>query len=1219
MLKSLELAGFKSFADKTRFEFDGGVTVVVGPNGSGKSNVVDGVKWVLGDQSPRSMRGKEMTDVIFNGSAGRTGLNAAEVTLTLDNRNRFFEIETDEVHITRRVYRSGEGEYLINRQACRLRDIRDLLAGTGIGGGAYSIIEQGKVDSLLQASPRDRRLIFEEAAGIARFRAKKVETQRRLERVEQNLVRLKDIVDEVDSRLKAVRGQATKARRYREFTERLQALRTQAGQADWRKLSDQLASLEGELEVLRAQRDELQENISKLEAQQTIHESELAAAEEAIRSREAEAAQDRERIAAHESATEHERARIHELEEQIARLRHQLAATNLRAGDVLAQWRETRAAAAAIEEERQALEQQLAADETALAEINQRLSALRETNEQRRSTYVDRMRACSALGKEISAAEGQLSAVVASRQRAENRIAEAEQRQAQLEDELAVIKAQGLRIRERTENCRDAVAVAQGRLAERRQQLATLQEQLADLGQQRTALRERAMLLEELEQRLEGLEAGTQAVLREARAARKGPLKRVLGVVAELFEVHVQTAPLIELALGEAVGRLVVDSHPEFWAYVRNGGNELPGRVSFLPLPATSGSDLPNLEGEPGVIGRADRFVDTAPQFRPLAQKLLGTTWLVESLEHALRLSPYYGGSSRHAGVSLVTLAGELVAADGTMTVGSVTAAAQGGAGQLHASTGLITRRSTLAELAKQLQSVEREIDQAESMREQTSTSIGEEEARTEQLQAEYNSASEAWGEHRQKVQALEQRLQQLSQQREIFDAELAAAEGRYQAVEAELQAARDKLQAAESALDAMEATIAQSAREIIALDQHRQDALGQVTASKVNLAKCEERLGALQRRLAQCEQDQQDRNRAVADLESELANCAARALQSERAILRAESLLALLYLDKERLQREVQALAVDRDHLRQQRATASEQAARLNAELRRIEEAIHTKDREAGEIRLNRETLAVRLREDYGIEIADLEQQDDEDDLQQREAVDREIADLRHKLATLGSVNMEALSELDDLEERFARLSAQWQDLTEAKQSLEQIIQRINADSRRLFVETFEMVRGHFQTLYRKLFGGGQADLVLDSGVDILEAGVDINARPPGKELRSISLLSGGEKTLTCVALLLALFRSRPSPFCMLDEVDAALDEANIGRFIEVVKEFAAETQFIVITHSKKTMTCANTLYGVTMQESGVSKRVSVRFEDVSDDGEITVRDEPEADHEAA
>src|SRR5690606_10670059 len=234
----------------------------------------------------------------------------AEVTLTLDNRNRFFEIDTDEVHITRRVYRSGEGEYLINRQACRLRDIRDLLAGTGIGGGAYSIIEQGKVDSLLQASPRDRRLIFEEAAGIARFRAKKVETQRRLERVEQNLVRLKDIVDEVDSRLKAVRGQATKARRYREFTERLQALRTQAGQADWRKLSDQLASLEGELEVLRAQRDELQENISKLEAQQTIHESELAAAEEAIRSREAEAAQDRERIAAHESATEHERARI---------------------------------------------------------------------------------------------------------------------------------------------------------------------------------------------------------------------------------------------------------------------------------------------------------------------------------------------------------------------------------------------------------------------------------------------------------------------------------------------------------------------------------------------------------------------------------------------------------------------------------------------------------------------------------------------------------------------------------------------------------------------------------------------------------------------------------------------------------------------------------------------------------------------------------------------
>lgn len=1218
MLKSLELAGFKSFADKTRFEFDGGVTVVVGPNGSGKSNVVDGVKWVLGDQSPRSMRGKEMTDVIFNGSAGRAGLNSAEVTLTLDNRNRFFEIDTDEVHITRRVYRSGEGEYLINRQACRLRDIRDLLAGTGIGGGAYSIIEQGKVDSLLQASPRDRRLIFEEAAGIARFRAKKVETQRRLERVEQNLVRLKDIVDEVDSRLKAVRNQASKARRYREFTDRLQALRTQAGQADWRKLSDQLATLEAELEVLRARRDELQQTIAQLEEQHAAQEKQLTAVEEAIRQREGEAAQDRERIAAHESATDHERARIRELEEQIARLRNQLAATNLRAGDLHAQWRETRAAAAAIEEERQALEQQLVADEAALTQVNQRLSALREANEQRRTAYVDRMRACSALGKEISVAEGQLGAVVAGRQRAENRIAEAEQRQAQLEDELAEIKAQGLRIREHTENCRDALTVAQGRLAERRQQLAAIQEQLAELGQQRTALRERASLLNELEQRLEGLEAGTQALLRERRASPSGPLKHVLGVVAELFEVHVQTAPLIELALGEAVGRLVVEPHPEFWTYLRDRGGELPGRVSFLPLPTPSAAKLPNLDGEPGVIGRADRFVDTSPQFRPLAEKLLGTTWVVETLELALRLSPYYGGSSRHAGVSLVTLAGELVAADGTVTVGSAAPVADNGA-HAHFSTGLITRRSTLAELQKQSEIVEREIAQAESLRDQTAVGIDEEEARAEELLAEYNAASEAWGEHRQKVQAMEQRLQQLSQQREIFDAELAAAESRYQAVEIELQAAREKLQSAESALDEMEATIAQTAREIIAMDQERQDALQQVTTSKVSLAKCEERLGALQRRLAQYENDQQERNRAVADLETELANCAARALQSERAILRAESLLAILYLDKERLQREVQELAVQREQLRRERTAANQQVAKHNAELRRVEDAIHSKDLEAGEIRLNRETLAIRLREDYGIEIAELEAESDDEDLQQRESVDREIADLRHKLATLGSVNMEALNELDDLEERFARLSAQWQDLTQAKQSLEQIIQRINADSRRLFVETFEMVRGHFQTLYRKLFGGGQADLVLDTGVDILEAGVDINARPPGKELRSISLLSGGEKTLTCVALLLALFRSRPSPFCMLDEVDAALDEANVGRFIEVVKEFAAETQFIVITHSKKTMTCAHTLYGVTMQESGVSKRVSVRFEDVSDDGEISVRDEPQADHEAA
>ncbi len=1207
MLKSLELAGFKSFADKTRFEFDGGVTVVVGPNGSGKSNVVDGVKWVLGDQSPRSMRGKEMTDVIFNGAAGRSGQNAAEVTLTLDNRQRFFDIQADEVHITRRVYRSGEGEYLINRQACRLRDIRDLLAGTGIGGGAYSIIEQGKVDSLLQASPRDRRLIFEEAAGIARFRAKKVETQRRLERVDQNLVRLKDIVDEVENRLKAVRNQAGKARKYREYNERLQSLRTQAGFTDWRKLTEQLLALETELEQLGARRQALQQSISDLETQHSEHEQRLVSAESATREREIQASQDRERIAAHESAIEHERARVKELEEQISRQRRQLAASSTRAGDVHAQWRETREAAELIEQERRSLMDQLAAGEAALAEINVRLTSLREANEERRATYVERMRACSTLGKEISACEGQLGAVVSSRQRAENRIAEAEQRQAQLEDELAAEKAIGLRIREQAENCRDSLAVAQGRLSERRRELATVQEQLAELRQQRTGYRERASLLRELEQRLEGLDAATQEILRESRSRKPGPLKYVLGVVAELFQVHVQTASLIEIALGDTVGWLVMDPKPALLAHLQQSAAELTGRVGLLPVPKSSPAVFSNLDGQRGVIGRADRFVETEPRFRPLAEQLLGGTWVVETLEHALKLSPYYGGAAQPTPVSFITLSGEHLAADGALSLGAA-----------HRQTGLISRRSELVQLDHLLRSLERDISRAEILAAQTAAGINEEEGRATGLSEDYSAAAEQLGQHRQKAQEMEQRLAQLSQQRELFDAELAAAEERFQAMETQLQAARDRLGSAETALDRMEATIGQSAREIIDLDQHRQEALQRVTTFKVDLAKCEERLGSLERRLAQFAQEQQDRQRALSDLQAELSAAAARSLQSERAILRAESLLALLYLDKERLHREVQSLASQRDALRRERSAANEQLARLNQELRKAESGFHARDMEAGEIRLNRETLAERLREDYGIEIEQLEQPTSEDEVHERDSVDREIADLRHRLATLGSVNMEALSELDDLETRFARLSEQWTDLTDAKASLEQIIQRINTDSRRLFVETFDIVRGHFQTLYRKLFGGGQADLVLDAGVDILDAGVDINARPPGKELRSISLLSGGEKTMTCVALLLALFRSRPSPFCMLDEVDAALDEANVGRFIEVVKEFAIDTQFIVITHSKKTMTCATTLYGVTMQESGVSKRVSVRFEDVSDDGEIHVRDDG-ADHEAA
>jgi chromosome segregation protein len=459
-----------------------------------------------------------------------------------------------------------------------------------------------------------------------------------------------------------------------------------------------------------------------------------------------------------------------------------------------------------------------------------------------------------------------------------------------------------------------------------------------------------------------------------------------------------------------------------------------------------------------------------------------------------------------------------------------------------------------------------------------------------------------------------------LQSQHAAIENELAAAEGDHQRAAAALADTGQRLAKVTAALAELESNIEEGGRRANELEQARQRFSREAGATKIEVVKSEQRLSHLRSQKSQLERDQQERGRALADADAHLEICLERLRDADRNILRAESEVAELYLRKESFAAEAVRHIEQRDGWRERRSQLSADAQRLRGRIRKLEARLHAKELAAGEVRHERTTLADRLREDYGIELADLEQEPSAEELQERTAAEREIADLRAKLNSIGGVNLDALAEREELETRFGALSAQHHDLASAKASLESIIARINADSRRLFSDTLEVVREHFESLFRKLFGGGHADIVLDEGVDILDSGIEIIARPPGKEPRNISLLSGGEKTLTCVALLLAIFRSRPSPFCVLDEVDAALDEANIERFIAVLQEFLAWTQFIVVTHSKKTMTCASTLYGITMQESGVSKRVSVRFEDVSETGEIlNVRegDQPAAEDE--
>jgi len=1209
MLKALELIGFKSFADKTQFEFPRGITVVVGPNGSGKSNIVDAVKWVLGEQSVKSLRGKEMADVIFNGSPSRRALNSAEITLTFDNSSNTLPIDTPEVHITRRVYRSGESEYLINRNPGRLRDIRDLLSGTGMGTQAYSVIEQGKVDVLLQSSPRDRRLIFEEAAGISRFKVRKLEALRRLERVEQNLLRLSDIVDEVESRLRGVRMQAGKARRYKQYTDRLQELRTQVGLVDWRRLSDRLAEFDRQLQALADQHGAVSAEAEASEAKLLQIDQQIADANEDIRESESRIAANRERIAACESTVEHERRRSRDLQDEISRYRRQLVAMNARAGNLRRQMRDTSEEVEAAEQRHRRIALKLVEGERQLTDVIGGLDRIRGENEQRRAAYMDRMRSAAALGNESSSLESQVTAAKAARERSNSRIAELNDQLDKLTAEIRQLRqgqAELVRNVAESEALRDAT---EAELAQCQRQYAAEQEELAELRRHHSAAAERATVLEELQRRQEGLSAGVKEVLAQSQNAQSqnidGPFSGVCGLVADVLNVSVEVASLVEIALGSTAQHVVVTARSPLLEHLQGEPHRFAGRVGFVWLEDTAAGPPPqfDLEGSAGILGRADKFVETEPRFGALAQPLLGGTWIVEKLVDAVRLAESVG-----ARVDFVTLAGELLRADGTLIVGPQ-----------HASTGLISRRSQLRAINSQLAELETKIELARHNADATRQRVDQNRQQFKARSAEHRQATAAAAEHRFTITAAEGRRADLDQQREVLQSELRAAVAQHEEASIRLDDARAKRRQIESELAEMEADLEGLNRQIDILESRRLVHGRETTQTKVELAKSEERLRNLHARVRQFEETRQERHRAIADGGEQLAGCVRRAEQSQWNILRSESEIAELYLRKESFAAETVELINRRESLRQERTDLTAEAGKLRKKAHKLEEKAHAEDLAANEVRHERSTMADRLREDYGIELAELEHAPTDEEQHQREEVQSEIDDLRRKINNLGNVNIEALEELDDLESRHTTLSDQYHDLVAAKSSLETIIEKINTDSRRLFSETLDTVKGHFQKLFRDLFGGGHADIILDSEEDLLESGIEIVARPPGKEPRSISLLSGGEKTLTCVALLLAIFRSRPSPFCLLDEVDAALDEANIDRFTQVLQDFLSLTQFIIVTHSKKTMTCANTIYGVTMQESGVSKQVSVRFEDVSEDGQIRQERIDEAELEAA
>ena len=1212
MLKALELFGFKSFADKTRFDFPSGISVVVGPNGSGKSNVVGSIKWVLGSQSAKSLRGKEMTDVIFNGCASRGPAGTGEVTLTLDNSESRLAIDAKEVHVTRRVYRSGEAEYLINRQPCRLRDIRELLASTGITTEAYCIIEQGKVDALLQSSPKDRRVIFEEAAGISQFKIKKAAAARRMERVEQNLLRLSDIVDEVESRLRSVRLQAGKARRYREASERLRQLRTGVALVDWRALTKQLTTREAQLIDLRKRVEDQSAQLTGDDAAGQEIEQRVEACAQQIRELESQASATREQLAGRQATLESQQLRQVELKEETVRISEQLAAMSGQGGSTDDRFRDAEQQLAAAQAELEAATVEFAAQVRRAEEAEQALAGAIAALQPLREELNTVNRTALSLEEQVAALESQLPQVVADLERVRVKAAELATQRDGLSIELAKLQQVESEVAALVEQHRAQLSGAELRLGEVRREFAR-----ADLHHRRTdgqltRVRERIAVLTELEDRLEGLGTGVQDVLRAASTVAGELAGQVRGVVADLFHVDVDTASLVEVALGERTQYVVVTTGKPLLDWLEGHPVRVADRVGFLALDnrhVVTALDHVDLSAEPGVMGRADNYVETAAEYQPLARRLLGRTWLVDRLSTALQLSQ---GTGR--GLEFVTSDGEFLAVDGTLIIGPRQAAA-----------GMLSRRSELRACHER----ERDLESQSTEQAATLARLDKERSEQETLVASSVSAYTAAAEklsiaHRQTA-ALAAKVEHLSQEHERFSKEAQQTAERIEATRNQIESCGREHAESRAAAGRLEEKLAESEQQLALHQATHSSEHAASTEQKIAVARLEQRVEMLRQQMEQALRSQQERERLLAEMRGQLVAREAQIVELDEAVRTSQQALAELLKAKERFAEQFAVHAAASEAVRRERTALMDQIRARRDQLTALQTQQHKAEVNATRLLHERQTLAERMHDDYGI---NLEQAGSEEQgagspasesgnslpaarppvpALDRAAVEKEIGQLRDQINNIGAINLEALDELEQIETRFEKLSGQYRDLIEAKASLERIVQRINLDSRQLFLTTLETIRGHFQELFRRMFGGGEADIIVDEADDILESGIEIVAKPPGKEACSIGLLSGGEKTLTCVALLLAVFRSKPSPFCILDEVDAALDEANIGRFVAVLREFLSFTQFIVISHSKKTMSGADTIYGVTMEESGVSKRVSVRFEDVSEDGHIS------------
>ncbi|WP_406946177.1 chromosome segregation protein SMC [Halobacillus sp. SY10] len=1177
-LKQLDTIGFKSFAERVTVDFVSGVTSVVGPNGSGKSNITDAIRWVLGEQSARSLRGSKMEDIIFAGSETRAPLNMAEVTLTLDNTDQALPLDYQEVSVTRRVYRSGESEFYINNQTCRLKDIVDLFMDSGLGREAFSIISQGKVEEILSSKAEDRRSIFEEAAGVLKYKQRKKKAEYKLSETQENLNRVEDIIWEIDGQLEPLKEQAAVAKDYLEKKDELKNVEISLLITQIQQVHGEWERILKELEEVRGQENELSEKIEANEASlkdQRDHVESLDASIENMQAKLLELTRDLENL---EGKKQLMKERHKHFEENKSKLEEAYEDLSDKLVNLKAIAEEEAKKLKQIKEKRENTKQEL--NQTTQA-LKQDLHLIEDEIEDLKSEYIELLNKQAAKRNEKQLLEKQLDQIHSKKGSQIDKFKDLRSERAKLEEKLTSMTAELETLTTQREELESQVQELNERYEKNKQTYQEWQEKLYKGYQYLENMRSKKEMLEEMKEDFSGYFHGVREVL---KASQKGQLQGIHGAVLELIDIPSHLLTAIETALGAQAQHIVVEDEQTgrqaiHWLKTNN-----KGRATFLPLTSIQPRSVhgaASLSQQAGYVGVAADLIQYDTAHSKAIQHLLGHIVIAEGLEDANQIARVLNRKYR-----VVTLDGDVVNPGGSMSGGAKKQSKQS----------LFTREKELQELSEKIVAYDAKALDVESKVKKLKTTLAEQEEEKEQWNVKLSELKKEEYEKQSDQREMQLKLDHLNDQLQLFDQDQA-------------QYDHDSHHADQQLTD-LDETLRTLEEQLVSINTKIEELTTTKERQKEDEANLQERRQKLQIQLAE-QESAVNNQKEKADRYQQEKDLIQQELRGNRVSYQQLMEVKDSNQTEDEIQAQIESTRTDKEETtssiemkrkeRQKLAADIQQAEAMLKELKRRHQNF-IQDLQQKEVKANRldvelENMLQYLQEEYVMTFEKAKR--DYPGVDDIDEASTKVKLIKRAIEELGTVNLGAIDEYDRIKERYEFLKGQQDDLLEAKQTLHTVINEMDGEMKRKFEDTFTKIRAEFGEVFRTLFGGGRADLQLTDPNDMLETGVDIVAQPPGKKLQNMSLLSGGERALTAIALLFSILRVRPVPFCVLDEVEAALDEANVDRFAKFLKEFSEKTQFIVITHRKGTMEESDVLYGVTMQESGVSKLVSVRLEE--------------------